>query len=162
MTTTTATPDIALPPGATFADIWQPDRTRWVSTEVGTLQLSADPLKNPIVNAMAEQHHSGRIGAVEIAVDDIAMGAEQARELAALLNAAADQVDKWCGCGDAQGPAMSESPGLPGLLADALRYVRYALEDISDYQSGAASPAAVSAAQNHLHKALTQIDAVQR
>lgn len=101
MVTSPTTPDIAPPNGAS-ADHWQDDGHREVYVEVGRLAVSSDFLRCPSVHVNAEQYRDGTLGAIDVQLDGgdgRGLSAGQARELAALLNAAADVADRWAaGC----------------------------------------------------------------
>jgi hypothetical protein len=100
MTTVNPDADLSVPAGVDFVDMWEGD-TRNLYREVGTLTVSADPLRNAIVSAMCEQRRDGRIGAVEVSIDadqmTEGMSSNKARELAGFLIEAANQADRWAG-----------------------------------------------------------------
>ena len=100
MTTITPTPDPAVPPGAE-PDMWVGGQ-RDVYAQIGYVPVSPDLLKCPAVTIVAEQFaDDGHLGCIDVILDvDLGvshsgLSASQARELAALLIAGADLVDKW-------------------------------------------------------------------
>ena len=99
MTTITPHPDPAVPPGAE-PDMWVGGQ-RDVYAQIGYVPVSPDLLKCPAVTVVAEQFADGRLGCIDVILD-VDLGAShsglcrsQARELAALLVAAADLADGW-------------------------------------------------------------------
>ena len=102
---TSTLPDIAPPRGAD-ADVWEQDGRRNIVADVGCLPLFDDPLRCPIVTTNARQDQAGALTDVGVrldvdidttSLDSTSLDAGQARELAAMLLAAADLADTWTG-----------------------------------------------------------------
>lgn len=133
----------AVPPGA------QPDQwvggQRDVYAQIGYVATSSDLLACPAVTVVAEQLADGRLGCIDVMLDvamgksDAGLAASQARELAALLGAAADLADQWAGRPATDGPldaarsavmaaynAFRQAPGNAG------DYLRASLDSIDD------------------------------
>ncbi|BCI89368.1 hypothetical protein PJK45_20610 [Mycobacterium kansasii] len=99
---TTTTPDVPLPPGAVFANLWEDATTdrpyRRITSEVRSIEGNT----NVLVWVEAIQYGDGSLDqsaidrpSVQIEANQEALSSRQARELAAALLTAADELDGW-------------------------------------------------------------------
>lgn len=95
----------AVPAGAE-PGIWA-DGFRDVYLCVGTVVVSSDALRCPLVTTQARQRRDGTLDRVAIEVDAVpaeTLSPAQARELVALIVQAADLADTWSGVSAAEAP----------------------------------------------------------
>ena len=96
---TTTVPDVPVPPGVE-PDAWQNDVPQPYRVLFGALR-NTDGVEYTTVQATAYQYTDGRIDdgsvreAPHVYLGDDALSSSQARELAAALIVAADEVDGW-------------------------------------------------------------------
>lgn len=99
MTTTPPTdPAVSLPTGAE-SDLWTDAGTRGVYALIGSVPVTKDVLRCPVVTLMAEQNRDGSLGPVDVNVEidkrHKGLSPTQARDLAELLTAGADLAEHW-------------------------------------------------------------------